>query len=75
MIVQCASYYDLPSALYHERMQARLETTMRSFPSSADVAREAELEKQELKRKRTAHEVSPAVLPATSWRRVRKTDC
>ena len=48
---------------------------MRSFPSSADVAREAELEKQELKRKRTAHEVSPAVLPATSWRRVRKTDC
>ena len=50
---------------------------MRSFPSSADVAREAELEKQELKRKRTAHEVSPAVLPKTktSWRRVRKTDC
>ena len=56
-------------------MQARLETTMRSFPSSADVAREAELEKQELKRKRTAHEVSPAVLPQTKWRRVRKTDC
>ena len=39
--------------------QARLETTMRSFPSSAEVAREAELEKQELamKRKRSAHEV------------------
>ena len=32
---------------------------MRSFPSSAEVAREAELEKQELamKRKRRAHEV------------------
>ena len=32
---------------------------MRSFPSSAEVAREAELEKQELamKRKRSAHEV------------------
>ena len=40
-------------------VQARLETTMRSFPSSAEVAREAELEKQELamKRKRSAHEV------------------
>ena len=36
---------------------------MRSFPSSADVAREAELEKQELKRKRTAHEVSPLSFP------------
>ena len=40
-------------------MQARLETTMRSFPPS----RNAELEKQELKRKRNSHEVSPIVLP------------
>jgi len=51
---------DLACFLQQQKQrQARLETTMRSFPSSAEVAREAELEKQELamKRKRSAHEV------------------
>ena len=52
---------DLPDDLacflqQQKQRQARLETTMRSFPTSAEV----EIEKAELanKRKRVAHEVS-----------------
>ena len=55
---------DLPDDLacflqQQKQRQARLETTMRSFPTSAEV----EIEKAELanKRKRVAHEVSNVI--------------
>jgi len=67
---------DLACFLQQQKQrQARLETTMRSFPSSADVAREAELEKQELKRKRTAHEDPMSHRIIEKRRRDRMNNC
>jgi len=69
---------DLACFLQQQKQrQARLETTMRSFPSSAEVAREAELEKQELamKRKRSAHEDPMSHRIIEKRRRDRMNNC
>jgi hypothetical protein len=48
-----------------EMTQARLETTMRSFPSSFD----ADQERMDLKRKRTTHEVKPRMRTSQSFKK------